>query len=337
GEPIFIIAEIGDNHHGGYFMAKRCGEEAAKAGADAVKLQKRFITEVFAKELIDRPQEKDQIFGKTYGEYRRNLELDEDDLIKLKKLAESLGMIFFVTPFDKRSADFLESIDMDLYKIASFDMTNIPLLQHVAKKNKPMILSVGMSTWDEIDEAVKTILQYNKQLMIKHCVSIYPTPDEKMNLATIAELKTRYAPLPIGYSGHEKDILPTLMAVALGALTVERHFTLDNALPGPDHSLSIEPQEFKEMVDAIRRIERLRGSANIRLQEEELRTRKKHGKSIVALKNIPAGTVITADMLTCKSPGYGLKPNMLEKVVGKKTNVDISEDTVITEDSIIWN
>jgi len=337
GEPTFFIAEIGNNHNGDYYLAKKTIEEAAKAGADAVKLQKRFVNEVFAKELLERPQAKDQIYGKTYGEYRRNLELNEDEYLKLKQIAQDLGVLFFATPFDKKSVDFLEKIGVEFYKIASFDVTNLPLLEYVAQKSKPIFLSTGMSTWEEVDEAVATILKYNQQLIILHCVASYPAADEKLNLSAIPALKERYRPLPVGYSGHEKDIFPTFAAIALGAKAVERHFTLDKSLPGPDHAtVSIDPAELKMLVAGARRIEKALGNPTTRLTEEEKKTRDKHGKSLVSTAAIPAGAVITPNMITCKSPGYGLKPNMKEKIIGKRVKVDIAEDAVIKEDFIEW-
>lgn len=337
GEPVFFIAEIGNNHNGDYFLAKRTIEEAVKAGADAVKFQKRFIDEVFAKELQNKEQTKDQIFGKTYGEYRQALELDMDNFLKLKEHSQKLGTVFFATPFDQKSADFLDEVGMDVYKIASFDVSNLPLLEHVAKKGKPMILSTGMHSLEELDEAVGMILRHNNQLIIKHCVSVYPTTDEYLNLATIPFLKERYSPLPIGYSGHEKGFLPTLAAITLGAKSVERHITLDKNLPGPDHAtVSIDPTEFKHMVDSTRRIEKAMGKYGKFLFDVELPTRDKHSKSIVAKTHIPAGTKITAEMLTCKSPGYGLKPRMLGEVIGRTARVDIVEDGVIKHEDIAW-
>ncbi len=285
GQPTFFIAEIGNNHNGDYFFAKKLIEEAVKAGADAVKFQKRFVDEVFTKELRDTPQTKDQVYGKTYGEYRDKLELNKEDLLKLKKVAEDFGVIFFVTPFDKKSVDLLEDINVPIYKIASFDSTHLPLVEYVAKKGKPVILSVGMSDEKETDLAVSTVLKYNKNLMLMHCVSIYPTPDERINLSTITFLQKKYPTLPIGYSGHEKDILPSLSAVALGACSVERHFTLDRALPGPDHgTVSIESEDFRSMVDSARRIERMIGVPEKVIYEDEKKNRNKHAKSIVSKK-----------------------------------------------------
>lgn len=337
GAPAFFIAEVGNNHNGDYFLAKRTIEEAVAAGADAVKFQKRFINEVFNKELREKPQTKDQIFGKTYGEYREALELDFDEFVKLKKVAHDLGTIFFATPFDKKSVDFLEQVGVDLFKIASFDVTNIPLLEYVAKKGKPMILSTGMSSLEEVDEALETILKHNNQVAILHCVSVYPTTDERLNLLSVPFLKERYAPLPVGYSGHEKDFAPTLAAIALGAKCIERHITLDKKLPGPDHAtVSIDIPEFTAMVQGARRVEKALGKYGKFLFEEELNTRNKHSKSLVARRAIPEGTVITADMIAFKSPGNGLKPNMISKVIGKKTKVALTEDAVIMNDHIIW-
>ena len=336
-DPVFVIAEIGNNHNGDYYLAKRTIEEALKAGADAIKLQKRSVDDVFAKELLDREQTKDQIFGKTYGEYRKHLELDEDAYRKLKAMTEAAGAIFFATPFDFKSADFLENLGVELYKIASFDSTNLPLLEHVARKGKPMIVSLGMCTLDEADEAVDTVLRHNPNLILLHCVSVYPTTDEHLRLRTVPFIKDRYN-LPTGYSGHEPDILPTLAAVAMGARTVERHITIDKALPGPDHgTVSIAPGEFKTMVDSIRRLEIALGKYEKVLLPEEQRARDKHSKSLVTTMAIPSGTVLTANMITCKSPGYGLKPRMLPAVLGKKTLADIPEDTVITNEFIQWS
>lgn len=335
GEPAFFIAEIGNNHNGDYYLAKRTIEKTVKAGAQAVKFQKRFINETFAQELINKPQTKDQIFGKTYGEYRQALEFDLEFFKKLKEFSENLGIIFFATPFDKKSVDFLEEVGVPLYKIASFDVTHLPLVEYIAKKGKPIILSTGMANLEEVDEAVETILQYNPNLVILHCVSVYPAIDERLNLLSIQFLKERYAPLPVGYSGHEKDFIPTLAAIALGARCIERHITLDKELPGPDHAtVSIEPDEFKAMIDETRRIEKALGRPGKFLFEEEMKTRDKHSKSIVSKVRIPVGKTITADMLVCKSPGYGLKPRLISKVIGCVAKKDIDEDCVIKGEDI---
>lgn len=331
GHPTYIIAEIGNNHNGDITLARKSVEAAARAGADAVKFQKRTLKEVFTQELLGKAQTNSKILGKTYGEYRAKLELANDQLNELKSLAHSLGLAFFVTPFDLKSAGELADIGMDCWKVASFDLQHLQLLDFIAKQNQPIFMSIGMATVDEIDEAVQTILKHNNQLVIKHCVSVYPTPDEDLNLGAITTLMERYHPLPIGYSGHEVGFIPTIAAVTLGASAVERHFTLDKALPGPDHStVSLDIMEFAQMVNQIRRIEAAVADINIRLHEKAAVTRNKHGKSVVSTRSIPAGTLISADMLACKSPGYGISPALIHTVIGKKAQQDIAEDMVIT-------
>lgn len=335
GEPNFIIAEIGNNHNGDLELAKKQVHAAYMAGADAVKLQKRDVDEVFTKEMQMKPQTSSRSLGATYGEYRRKLEISEADFKELKKLTHSYGMVFFATPFDLKSAALLARVGMDAWKIASFDIINKPLLEFVAKTGEPIFISTGTASVGEIDEAMETMLKYNKNIIINHCVSIYPTPDDELNLGAVTALKERYAPLPIGYSGHEIGFIPTLAAVTLGACTVERHFTTDKSLPGPDQAtVSLDPLEFNEMVRQIRRVEKAVADGKIYQHANEVPHRNKHGKSVVSKIKIPVGTVITADMLTCKSPGHGINPMLMHTVIGKKANVDIPEDTVLTANQL---
>lgn len=332
GQPTFIVAEIGANHNGNMELARKTVIAAAQAGADAVKFQKRDLPEAFARELLLKPQTHSTILGKTYGEYRSTLELNREQLLELKVLSHSLGLVFFVTPFDLNSAKLLSDIGVDLWKIASADVNNPSLLEYVAKQKEPVFLSTGMATLDEIDEAVSRVLKYNNQLLLNHCVSIYPTPDEDLNIGAIKTMIERYYPLPIGYSGHELGFIPTIAAVTLGACAVERHFTLDKTLPGPDHSsVSLDVVEFMQMVNHIKRIEQAVNDTEIRLHEKEIAMRNKHGKSLVSKVSIPAGTLVSQDMLTCKSPGYGIKPTLIHTVIGRSAKAEIPEDTVITE------
>lgn len=336
GHPNFIIAEIGNNHNGSLDLAKKTIEAAAQAGADAVKFQKRDLQEVFTQELLSKPQTHSRTLGTTYGEYRSKLELSGEQLRELKKYAHSFGLAFFVTPFDLKSAQMLDKIGMDAWKISSFDVNHKPLLECVAKRKQPVFLSIGMSTQQEADEAVSTVLKYNKQLIINHCVSIYPTPPEELNLGAVKTMIKRYSPLPIGYSGHEIGFIPTIVAVGLGVSTVERHVTLDKSLPGPDHAtVSLDITELAEMVKQIRAIETVVRDEGLYLHEKEVPARNKHSKSVVSRIPIPAGTVITANCLTCKSPGHGIKPTLMHIVVGKKAKADIPADTVILKEYLI--
>ena len=327
--PVYFIAEIGNNN-GDFFLAKNTIEEAARAGADAVKFQKRSVTGTFARELLDRPQTLNAIYGKTYGDYRRRLELDSQQFSELQSVAEDNKVSLFATPFDQPSVEFLEKLDMPFYKVSSFDVTNIPLLDAVAGTGKPVILSTGMADADEVCAAVDTITRHHGQLILLHCVSVYPSPDSEINLGMMRWLKNRFHPLPVGYSGHEPDILPTLAAIAQGARVVERHLTLSRTLPGPDHgTVSIEPPQFREMVDCGRRIESFTGLDTKRLLDSEIRVREKHGKSAVSAMAIPQGTQLQADMLTFKSPGYGLKPGQETPLLGKTAVRDIEADSVL--------
>lgn len=336
GEPTFIIAEIGNNHNGEFELAKKLIAAAKECGAEAVKFQKRSVEDVFTKEMREMPYDNPRSLAPTYGEHRQKLEFTKEQFTELKKYAESLGLVFFVTPFDLKSADFLEEIGVGAYKISSFDLTNIPLLEHVAKKHKPILLSTGMSTLEEIDEAIEAILKHNHLLIVNHCVSIYPTPDEQLELGMMKVLKERYHPLPVGYSGHEPDILPTIVAVGMEASAVERHFTLDKTMRGSDHHMSIDPKDFKEMVDSIRRIERAFGSSKKEIHSSEVPIRAKHGKSVVAKIDIPKGTKITKSMLTLKSPGSGIKSVYMDKLIGRVARTSIPADTVLPTEALKW-
>lgn len=333
GKPVFCIAEIGNNHNGDFELAKRTIEAAKDAGAQAVKFQRRAVEAVFVREMREMAYDNPRSMAPTYGEHRKKLELPIEQLRELKEFSESLGLVFFVTPFDKKSADDLESINIGAYKIASFDVTNLSLLGHVAKKGKPILLSTGGSTLEEIDTAIETILKYNNRLIVNHCTSMYPTPDENLDLNMLPVLRERYKPLPIGYSGHEPDFLPSVIAVALGASAVERHFTMDKTMRGSDHHMSIEPPEFKKMVDDIRRITVALGAKEKRIHAGEIPIREKHAKSLATRVRIPKGAVITRAMLTVKSPGTGLKPSMVDFIVGKTARYDIDEDALIKTDS----
>ena len=337
GEPTFIIAEIGNNHNGDITLAKRTIDAAFMAGVDAVKFQKRTLKAVFTKEMLDKPQTSSRALGTTYGEYRAKLELTDEQLKELKNYAHERNLAFFVTAFDLESAATLAGLGMDVWKIASFDATHPQLLEYVAKQGAPIIMSTGMTTVEERDEAVANVLKHNNDLILLHCVSVYPTPNEDLNTGAVKAMIDRYHPLPVGYSGHEIGFEPTLAAVALGARVVERHLTFDKSLPGPDHAtVSLDPFEFMQMVKQIRRIEKAVADNKIYLHEKEIPHRQKHGKSLVAKAKISVGTVLTADMIVCKSPGHGISPLRFNAVIGKAVKNDIPEDAVIKEEDIFW-
>jgi len=333
-EPVFVIAEVGINHNGDLEIAKRLIDAAKDAGADAVKFQKRTTKEILTKEGLDKPYTSPNAFAPTYGEHRDKLEFSEDNYKELIEYSKSKGILFFASVWDHVSTNFMENLDIDAYKIPSADVINIPMLEHVAKKNKPILLSTGMSNMEEIDDAVETILKHNNRLILFQCLSLYPSPEEKINLRFMDVLKQKYHPLPVGYSGHEIDLLPTLAAVARGACIVERHLTLDKKMKGSDHSASLEPHQFKDLVYQIRRIEKILGRAEKIVYDDLIPLREKLAKSVASKIKIPKGTIITRDMLTVKGPGTGIKPGRIYEVVGRIASIDIEEDTIINKDSL---
>lgn len=336
GEPVFVIAEIGINHNGDMDIARKLIDVAVEAGADAVKFQKRTTSEILTKEGREKPYTSPHAYAETYGAHRDKLELSVAQHAELKAYAEGKGIQFFASVWDHTSADDMESLGIDAYKIPSADITNLPLLEYVAKKNRPVLLSTGMSSMEEIIDAVGTILPFNKRIILFHCLSLYPAPEEKIGMRFMEKLAERFAPLPYGYSGHEIDALPTLMAVAQGAQIIERHLTLDKTMKGSDHSGSLNPQEFIALMKDIRRIERINGTGEKVLYPELIPLREKLGKSVVAKKAITKGEVITADHLTVKGPGTGIMPRDMASLVGKVAQADIPEDTHLPKEALEW-
>ena len=290
---------------------------------------------MLTKEGLNKPYDNPNSFGKTYGEHRKALELSEDDYRELKGYADKKKIIFSASVWDEDSADFIASLNVPFFKIGSPDLTNIPLLGHIAKKGKPILLSTGMSNMEEIEEALKHIKRYNGQIILLHCVSTYPSEFEEINLNVINTLKERFD-LPVGYSGHEKGIAISLAAVALGACVIERHFTLDRTMKGGDHAASLEPVGFVKLVRDIRNFEKAKGSNEKKLLKSEIPIREKLAKSLVSKVNIKKGTVITQKMLTAKSPGTGLAPKYCYIVPGKKAKRDIKEDAILKNEDIEW-
>src|SRR3989304_931334 len=329
GERVFIIAEAGINHNGSLEIAKKLVDAAVDAGVDAIKFQKRDVKSMLTKSAYEKPYTNGgNSFGRTYGEHREKLELSEADFYELKRYADEKGIIFFASPWDEKSADLLDTLDVPVYKIGSPDLTNIPLCTYIAKKGKPIILSTGMSEMWEVEEAVKAITKYNSQLILMHCISMYPAPFEELRLNCINILQSKFG-VPVGYSGHESGWVATIAAVSLGALVVEKHITFDRNMKGGDHKFSLEPLELKEMVTNIRNVERSLIGFDKYLLQGEIPFRQKLGKSIVLRKKVKKGTILKKDMLTCKSPAEGVSPMMIENIVGKPVTADLNEDDIL--------
>ncbi len=266
-EHTYLIAEIGINHNGNLENAYRLIENAKVAGFDAVKFQKRTIEVVYTKDELEQPRE--NFFGKTNGDLKRGLEFDKEDYSKIDKFCDSIGIDWFASPWDEASVDFLENFGVVAHKIASASLTDKSLLQKIRGTNKPVFLSTGMSTIDQIEKAVE-ILDINN-LILLHAVSSYPVKDSDLNLSVINTLRQRFPNLPIGYSGHEVGVLPSVIAVAkFGAVCVERHITLDRAMWGSDQSASLELPGMVKMVRDIREIPKLIGSGEKIIQEIEI-------------------------------------------------------------------
>ena len=264
GRPVFFVAEIGINHNGDVELAKKLIAAAATSGADAVKFQKRTVDVVYSEEELARPRESP--YGTTNGELKRGLELGEDEYAEIDAFCRSLGIPWFASGWDEESVDFLEAWEPPCYKIASASLTDDELLRHVASKDRPVILSTGMSTLEQIDRAVS--LLDAEQLVVAHTTSTYPSSVDELNLRVIPELAARYG-VPVGYSGHEVGLAPSLAAVVLGACTVERHITLDRAMWGTDQAASVEPHGIARLVKDIRNIEAALGDGVKRVYESE--------------------------------------------------------------------
>ena len=273
-ESPFIIAEIGNNHNGNLDTAKKLIESAKKAGADAVKFQVKNIEKSFAKELLDSPYVNENSFGKTYREHKEALEFSKNELKKIYGYAKELGIICFSTPFDVDSVELLESIGNPIYKISSFHVTDLKLIEYVCQTKKPIIISTGMSTIEEIDKAIELIKKYTKDFVVMHCVSCYPTEDKDINLNVIPTLKNRYN-CPVGYSGHERGIAITASTVLLGSCAIERHFTLDRTMKGPDHASSVEPIGLNDIVTRSKKMFNAMGISEKNVLDCELKNRKK--------------------------------------------------------------
>ena len=325
GEPCFLVAEIGNNHQGELALAREMVHAAAASGADAAKFQKRDMAAQFTQAGLSAPYGGANSFGSTYGEHRLALELSLDAMAELKALSESLGLVFFASAWDAVSAREMLDLGMELYKVCSADVVNIPMLRLVGEAGVPVVMSTGMSLWPDIDVAVAEMRRYHERIVLLHCNSSYPCPDELVGLPVMHARARRYG-LPVGYSGHEAGLGPSVAAAVLGACMVERHFTLDRTQRGTDHQASLEPDDLALMVRMIREVERAMGVAEKRVTPHEAAMAVKLRKSLVAARDLAAGTVLAPDDLTVKSPGDGLSPELWDAVIGNALTVALPRD-----------
>ena len=329
-----IIAEAGVNHNGSLELAKQLVREAANAGVDYIKFQ-TFHAEKCVSKFAEKAEYQKNNTGKpteSQLEMVKKLELSENDHLQLIELCNQLGIKFFSTAFDLESVDFLHNLSLGLWKIPSGEITNYPYLRKIASYNEPVIMSTGMCELTEINDAIDLLVKYGldrDKIILLHCNTEYPTPFEDVNLKAMDALKAVFK-LEIGYSDHTKGIEVPIAAVALGATVIEKHFTLDCNMEGPDHKASLEPDELKSMVNAIRNIERaISGDGKKHVSNSERKNISIARKSIVASRNIKKGELFTEENLTVKRPGDGISPMMWEQVIGMYATKDFTEDEKI--------
>ncbi len=341
---VFIIAEAGVNHNGDVAIAKRMIDAAKDAGADAVKFQTYR-----AEKLVTDSARKAAYQIETTGSHETQLamlkrfELSADDFQELFQYCTKRKIEFISTPFDEESADMLETIGMKIFKIPSGEITNKPLIQHIAGKGKPIILSTGMSYLEEVEKAVEWInnvektthsgisvsgYPFKRSPVLLHCVSTYPTEFGDVNLRAMKTMEDVFH-LPVGFSDHTAGIEAAIASVALGASVIEKHFTLDRTMEGPDHRASLEVAELKAMIKAIRNIEIALGDGVKRPVSNELNVRQTARRSLVSAREIKRGSIVCTDDITIKRPGCGIKPEYIESVIGMETLRDMEVDVVI--------
>ena len=325
----YVIAEIGNNHQGSLEICKEMFLAAKNAGVNAVKLQKRDNETLYTKEAYNKSYDNHSSFGATYGEHREYLEFGWHEYVELKEYAQELEVDFFATAFDIPSADFLEKVGIPAYKIASGDLKNIPLLKHVAGFDKPILLSTGGGTLDDIQRAYDAIIPINNQLCILQCTGGYPPAWDELNLRVISTLRDNFPDIITGFSSHDSGIAMAVAGYMLGARIIEKHFTLNRATKGTDHAFSLEPTGMRKMVRDLRRLKLALGDGEKIMFPSEEAPITKMGKSLVAQSDLETGHVLTLNDIAMKSPGGGLPPYELDNIIGRELLESLAEDKQI--------
>jgi N-acetylneuraminate synthase/sialic acid synthase len=326
----YVIAEIGNNHQGSLEKCKELFRAAKECGATAVKLQKRDNRSLYTQEAFNKPYEHENSFGATYGEHREFLEFGEYEYRELQQYAQELGITFFSTAFDIPSADFLEALDMPAYKIASGDLKSLPLIKHVARFGKPIIISTGAATLEDVKRVYDEVMPINPQLCFLQCTASYPANFEELDLRVIETYRQMFPGAVAGLSSHDNGIAMAVAAYVLGARVMEKHFTLNRAMKGTDHAFSLEPVGLRKMVRDLKRTRQALGDGEKRIHLSERQAVLKMGKKLVAARDLPAGHVLTEADVAMKSPGDGIPPYELDNVIGKVLAKSLKVDEAFT-------
>ena len=326
---VYIIAEAGVNHNGSFDLACKLVDAAKKAGADCIKFQTFKSNNLVSHNAQKAEYQKNTTGEGSQVEMLKKLELSYVEFLALKKHCDEVGICFLSTPFDFESIDFLNSVDMPFWKIPSGEVTNYPYLVALARTEKPVVMSTGMCEMTEIEAAIKVLRDNGAEdIKLLHCNTEYPTPFEDVNLRAMNTMKDEFN-LEVGYSDHTKGIEVPIAAVALGATIIEKHFTLNRNMEGPDHKASLEPHELAAMVESIRHIEKAIGTGDKTPSPSEIKNKAVARKSIVAKKRIEAGEIFTEEIITVKRPGFGISPMRWNEVLGKKAIRAFDEDELI--------
>jgi len=330
GEPCFIVAEAGANHNRDLGMAKELIAVAAEAGADAVKFQTYSAETLYSKQT-PKFTYLEGLTDKSTWDLIKEIELPREWQVELAEEAKKRGILFMSTPFDHRAVDELDALGVPVFKVASFEIVDLPLVRHAASKGKPMIISTGLADYEDIQDALAACREAgNDKVVLLQCASLYPAPPERINLRAMETMRRAFGTL-VGLSDHTLGIHVAVAGAALGAAVIEKHYTLSRSLRGPDHPFAIEPGELRELVRQVREVEAALGDGRkLGPAPEEMEMHQKARRSLVAARAIPKGAHIERDMLTIKRPGFGIKPKYLDLVVGRVAKVAIEEDTVLT-------
>jgi N,N'-diacetyllegionaminate synthase len=331
GKPPYIIAEVGSNHNGDMDLCKRLIDSAAEAGAHAVKFQSWTENTLIAKEEYERNtdySDKKKHFG-SLREMVKAYQFTPEQHHEAHTHCKKRGIDFCSTPFSREEVDLLDKLNVPFFKIASMDVVNLPLLTYVARKHRPMVISTGMATLAEIEQAVETVWsEGNEQIILLHCISIYPPEYDTIHLRNIAMLQHAFD-VPVGFSDHTLGTAIPLAAITLGACIIEKHFTLDKDMPGWDHAISADPAELRTIVQEGKNIFTALGSSKRIVTQAEIEKRIKFRRSLVARCSLSKGHVITVEDLDAKRPGTGIAPNEIPYVLGRKLAQDVQQDQVI--------